>query len=88
MATLKKFFAAVGTVLAVYLLVSVFYFLFSIGNPYSDGDMFLRGIIGLPLWMQLLGGVLITFAVFYITTRKKEVVNIMEKTFRKIFAGK
>lgn len=87
MATLKKFFAAVGTVLAVYSLVSVFYFLFSIGNPYSDGDMFLRGIIGLPLWMQLLGGVLITFAVLYGAVNQKKLNKKARTITWKFFSG-
>lgn len=83
-----KIFATVGTLLAVYLLVSIFYFVFSVGNPYSDGDMFIRGIIGLPLWGQLFGGLLIAFAVFYIITNKKKVHDMMENIFRKIFSGK
>lgn len=87
MATTMKIFATVGTLLAVHLLVSVFFFFFSIGNPYSDGDMFLRGIIGLPLWMQLLGGVLITFAVLYGAVNKKKLNKKARTITWKFFSG-
>jgi hypothetical protein len=88
MATTMRIFATAGALCLLYLAVSIFFFIFSSDNPYSDGDMFLRGIIDAHWLVRFIGGFLIGFSISYYIFNKKDVKERLRNLFSKIFAGK